>query len=85
MKNKPTLIQDEKMISYCHSKGSTHIRFIQFEKDPVPKWATDIRPYVAPVELNTIDTKQAYEWVKTGHWDLKQFQKWHEACINAVY
>ena len=33
-----------------------------------------------------ITAKQAYEWIKTGHWDLKIFEIWldHVIC-NAEY
>lgn len=24
-------------------------------------------------------TAQAYEWVKTGHWSLRQFREWFDA------
>lgn len=28
------------------------------------------------VDMSTITEKQAYEWVKTGNWTLKQFTEW---------
>lgn len=77
------LIQDEEMVSYCHNTGSKHTRFVQFKKDPLPKWATDVQPYVPPVDISKFSAKQAYEWVKTGHWNLKQFQEWHNACLES--
>lgn len=27
-------------------------------------------------QLLSIPPRQVYEWVKTGVWDLKQFQRW---------
>lgn len=32
-------------------------------------------------ELKEVTVRQAYEWVKTGHWSLKQFQAW---CNNLI-
>lgn len=26
--------------------------------------------------MNIITVKQAFEWVKTGHWTLSQFSEW---------
>ena len=31
------------MITYCHGKN-TKVRFRQYKKDFIPKWATDIQP-----------------------------------------
>lgn len=33
------------------------------------------------MKLHEIKPKQAYEWVKTGYWNLTKFQEWHHACI----
>lgn len=30
------------------------------------------------VEFHKVSIKQAYEWAKTGYWDLKTFTKWVE-------
>lgn len=32
------------MISYNHS-GDPTVRFVQYAKDPVPVWATDVKPH----------------------------------------
>ena len=29
-----------------------------------------------------VSIQQAYEWVKTGHWNLSQFRAWCEAVHN---
>ena len=32
-----------------------------------------------PCELTTstnVSAKQAYEWIKTGHWNLQEFYRW---------
>jgi hypothetical protein len=31
---------------------------------------------------NTTSTAQAYEWVKTGHWSLRQFREWFDALAK---
>jgi len=31
---------------------------------------------------NATSTAQAYEWVKTGHWSLRQFREWFEALAK---
>ena len=37
-------------------------------------------------EALKISHKQAYEWVKTGHWNLKTFEIWFDHVIsNAEY
>jgi hypothetical protein len=42
--------------------------------------ATDREAYLK------ITAKQAYEWVKTGHWNLKTFKIWLDHVIsNAEY
>lgn len=78
-------LKDEEMVSYAHKDGPAHTRFTQFKKDPLPPWAVDVRPYVEPVRNTDIKSKQAYEWVKTGHWDLKQFQSWFEDHCHEHY
>jgi hypothetical protein len=32
-----------------------------------------------------ISIPQAYEWVKTGHWNLTQFKAWCDAFGGAVH
>lgn len=32
-----------------------------------------------------VTEKQAYEWVKTGHWDLKEFTEWFDAKLADSY
>lgn len=76
------LLADEPMVSYCNGTSSPHIRFTQFAKDPVPKWATDVQPYTRPVDIKDTTAKQAYEWVKTGHWTFKQFEEWYEKNVR---
>jgi hypothetical protein len=34
------------------------------------------------VMSNTTSTAQAYEWVKTGHWSLRQFREWFDALAK---
>jgi hypothetical protein len=36
---------DLDMITYAH-KGDKTIRFQQFAKDPIPKWAVDVQPVI---------------------------------------
>lgn len=33
-------------------------------------------------ETQPVSIKQAYEWVKTGHWNLKTFTNWVENLNN---
>lgn len=28
--------------------------------------------------MESVTVKQAYEWVKTGHWNLRQFEAWFD-------
>lgn len=35
-------------------------------------------------ELLKVTIEQAYEWVKTGHWDLKTFKFWHNVLVDQV-
>ena len=35
-------------------------------------------------KVEMVGTRQAYEWVKTGYWTLKQFQEWHSLVVKAV-
>lgn len=74
-------MSNKKMISYT-SEDMPHVRFVQFDQDPRPLWATDIQPHTPPVRIGDTTVKQAYEWVKTGHWDLKQFQQWYNESMD---
>ena len=37
------------------------------------------------VNLNNVSENQAYEWVKTGHWNLQKFQEWVYFVMQKSY
>lgn len=38
--------EHRKMVSYGHRENPTAVeRFVQYEDDPLPEWAVDVRPY----------------------------------------
>lgn len=44
---------DEPMVTYTHAAGDGKVRFRQFKKDVLPKWATDVRD-VPHLDLNKV-------------------------------
>lgn len=42
---KENVVNDNTMITYAHTADPDGVRFQQFVKDPIPKWAIDVQPY----------------------------------------
>lgn len=36
-------------------------------------------------EVSKIDPKQAWEWIKNGSWELKNFERWYNVVKNEAY